>query len=64
MSANAASRRVHEKLGFTSLGACLCPAPARGGDVPGELFRLGRGATHTAVRRAPPQIYLVVSVRL
>ena len=47
MSANAASRRVHEKLGFESLGACLCPAPARGGEVPGELFRLGRGAIHT-----------------
>jgi RimJ/RimL family protein N-acetyltransferase len=55
MSANAASRRVHEKLGFASLGACLCPAPARGGEVPGELFRLGRGAIHTTFGARHPR---------
>lgn len=55
MTANDASRRVHEKLGFTSLGACQCPAPARGGEVSGELFRLGRGVTHTSYGARRPR---------
>lgn len=39
---NPASRRVHEKCGFRNEGSTLWPAPARGGAVACDLFRLDR----------------------
>jgi RimJ/RimL family protein N-acetyltransferase len=56
MSANESSLRLHEKLGFESRGSCSCPAPARGGDVPAELFELRRGATHTVFGARRPKL--------
>jgi RimJ/RimL family protein N-acetyltransferase len=47
LPSNAASLRVHEKLGFQHIGNRACPAPARGGDVPAEFFELKRGAGHS-----------------
>lgn len=55
MFENAASKRVHEKLGFVSQGWCACPAPARGGDVPAERFCLARGETHTTYGARRPR---------
>jgi RimJ/RimL family protein N-acetyltransferase len=51
---NAASLRVHEKLGFQSLGRGVQAAPARGGEVEVERFEMKRGAAHTpfGARRA------------
>lgn len=39
---NAASRRVLAKAGFSPEGTALRPFPARGGDLPIELYRLDR----------------------
>lgn len=55
MLENPASRRLHEKLGFVSGGPCMCPAPARGGDVPGERFCLSRGGAHTVYGARRPK---------
>jgi RimJ/RimL family protein N-acetyltransferase len=41
---NARSRQVLEAAGFVPVGPGLCPAPARGGAVPGECFVLTRPA--------------------
>ncbi|MGA2042497.1 MAG: GNAT family N-acetyltransferase [Roseiarcus sp.] len=49
---NAASRRVLEKCGFVHGGTGLEGAPARGGMVPCDRFRLERAAWTS--RRAPP----------
>jgi RimJ/RimL family protein N-acetyltransferase len=48
---NPASRRVLEKCGFVHIGTGLEGAPARGGMVPCDRFRLERAAW--ASRRAP-----------
>ena len=48
---NPASRRVLEKCGFVHSGTGLEGAPARGGMVPCDRFRLERGAWTS--RRAP-----------
>ena len=47
---NAASRRVLDKCGFTHIGTGLEGAPARGGMVPCDRFRLERAVW--AARRA------------
>ncbi|MGJ0394317.1 MAG: GNAT family N-acetyltransferase [Methylocystis sp.] len=52
---NIASRRVQEKLGFTSLGEIEIDAPARGGRVKVERMRLSRGAAHTAFGSRRPK---------
>lgn len=56
MEGNQASLRLHEKLGFASLGPCRCPAPARGGEVDGRLFRILRGETHTVFGARRPKL--------
>lgn len=52
---NLVSRRVQEKLGFTSLGEVVIDAPARGGAVTVERARLSRGAAHTAFGARRPK---------
>jgi RimJ/RimL family protein N-acetyltransferase len=52
---NIASRRVQEKLGFTSLGEHEIDAPARGGRVKIQRMRLSRGAAHTAFGARRPK---------
>lgn len=56
MAANPASLRIHEKLGFARQGPCMCPAPARGGEAPAELFRMTRGGAHTAFGARRPKL--------
>lgn len=56
LPANLASRRVQEKLGFTSLGQIEIDAPARGGKVTVERTRLTRGAAHTAFGARRPKL--------
>jgi RimJ/RimL family protein N-acetyltransferase len=48
LPSNAASLRVHEKLGFTRSGRGKIPAPARGGEIEVEFFDLRRGARPTS----------------
>jgi RimJ/RimL family protein N-acetyltransferase len=52
---NLASRRVQEKLGFTSLGDMEIEAPARGGRVTVARTRLSRGGAHTAFGARRPR---------
>ncbi|MGJ0507124.1 MAG: GNAT family N-acetyltransferase [Methylocystis sp.] len=52
---NLASRRVQEKLGFTSLGEIEIEAPARGGRMTVSRTRLSRGAAHTAFGARRPK---------
>jgi RimJ/RimL family protein N-acetyltransferase len=52
---NLASRRVQEKLGFTTVGEMEIDAPARGGRVTVERSRLSRGAAHTAFGARRPR---------
>ncbi len=56
MSTNDTSLRLHEKLGFERVGSHSCAAPARGGEVPAELFELRRGATHTVFGARRPKL--------
>ncbi|WP_442755085.1 GNAT family N-acetyltransferase [Methylocystis sp. JAN1] len=53
---NLASRRVQEKLGFTSLGELEIDAPARGARVKVVRTRLTRGAAHTAFGARRPRL--------
>jgi RimJ/RimL family protein N-acetyltransferase len=52
---NLGSRRIQEKLGFTSLGSIEIEAPARGGRMSVERARLSRGAAHTAFGARRPR---------
>jgi RimJ/RimL family protein N-acetyltransferase len=52
---NLGSRRIQEKLGFTSLGTIEIEAPARGGRMSVERTRLSRGAAHTAFGARRPR---------
>lgn len=52
---NAASLRVHEKLGFVRTGRGLFPAPARGGEVEVEFLELKRGAAPTSFGARRPR---------
>lgn len=56
LPSNAASLRVHEKLGFTRAGQGKFPAPARGGEVDVELFDLRRGAIPTSFGAKRPKL--------
>ncbi|MBI1867086.1 MAG: GNAT family N-acetyltransferase [Methylocystis sp.] len=53
---NAASWRVHEKLGFLPLGRSVVSAPARGGDVAVERFELRRAAAPTPFGARRPRV--------
>jgi RimJ/RimL family protein N-acetyltransferase len=56
LPANAASLRVHEKLGFIRTGRGVYPAPARGGEVEVEFLELKRGAVPTSFGARRPKL--------
>jgi RimJ/RimL family protein N-acetyltransferase len=45
MTTNDPALRLHRRLGFSTLGRDVRPAPARGAEVECELFEIRRGAT-------------------
>ena len=54
--ANEASLRIHEKLGFVSLGVGSIAAPARGGELTVERMRLLRGENRTLFGARRPKL--------